>query len=314
MYKDIGFFDANRTGDLISRLNSDIQVINDTLGSNFSMCVRGIIFILAVIVILLVISPALTGVTFAGILPLCLFSAFYQRWMRTLQREIQKEKSTMNTIAEESFANIRTVKAFSNENEEIQKFAVGNKKSYNIGVKKTVYSALFALFTQLMLYGCMAAVVYVGSILYQAEKITIGEMSSFLFYMIQLTFQFGMVAHTFNNFASIVGATDKIVKIMETIPKVPQKGGQKIEGEIDGSIEFRNVEFMYPTKSDVKVLKGVSFTVDNKKNRVVALCGTSGCGKSSIISLLERFYDPIAGEILFNGRNIKELDLKWYHN
>ena len=95
---------------------------------------------------------------------------------------------------------------------------------------------------------------------------------------------------------------------------MPQKGGQKIEGEIDGSIEFRNVEFMYPTKPDVKVLKGVSFTVDNKKNRVVALCGTSGCGKSSVISLLERFYDPIAGEILFNGRNIKELDPKWYHN
>lgn len=220
----------------------------------------------------------------------------------------------MSTIAEESFSNIRTVKAFSNEDEEIQKFAMGNKKSYNIGVKKTVYSSLFALFTQLMLYGSMAAVVYVGSILYQDEKITIGEMSSFLFYMIQLTFQFGMVAHTFNNFASIVGATDKIVKIMETVPKVPQKGGQKIEGEIDGSIEFRNVEFMYPTKSDVKVLKGVSFTVDNKKNRVVALCGTSGCGKSSVISLLERFYDPIAGEILFNGRNIKELDPKWYHN
>ena len=178
------------------------------------MCVRGIIFILAVIVILLVISPTLTGVTFAGILPLCLFSAFYQRWMRALQREIQKEKSIMSTIAEESFSNIRTVKAFSNEDEEIQKFAVGNKKSYNISVKKTVYSALFALFTQLMLYGSMAAVVYVGSILYQDEKITIGEISSFLFYMIQLTFQFGMVAHTFNNFASIVGATDKIVKIM----------------------------------------------------------------------------------------------------
>jgi ATP-binding cassette subfamily B (MDR/TAP) protein 1 len=123
-----------------------------------------------------------------------------------------------------------------------------------------------------------------------------------------------MVAYTFGNFAAVVGASDKIVSIMQTIPKVNQKGGDKIEGEIDGSIEFRNVEFIYPTKTDVKVLKGVSFSVDNKKNRVVALCGTSGCGKSSVISLLERFYDPLAGEILFNGRNIKELDPKWYHN
>ena len=77
---------------------------------------------------------------------------------------------------------------------------------------------------------------------------------------------------------------------------------------------MRDVKFRYPTKDDVQVLKGVSFKVDNEKNRVVALCGTSGCGKSSIISLIERFYDPEEGEVLFNGRNIKDLDPKWYHN
>lgn len=78
---------------------------------------------------------------------------------------------------------------------------------------------------------------------------------------------------------------------------------------------MRDVKFHYPGKdADNPTLKGVSFTVDNQKNRVVALCGTSGCGKSSIISLLERFYDPTHGEVLFNGRNIKELDPKWYHS
>jgi len=94
---------------------------------------------------------------------------------------------------------------------------------------------------------------------------------------------------------------------------VNQKGGEKIEGEINGRIELRNVKFSYPGKADVQVLKGVSLSVDNDKNRVIALCGTSGCGKSSIISLIERFYDPSEGEVLFNGRNIKELDPKWYH-
>lgn len=74
------------------------------------------------------------------------------------------------------------------------------------------------------------------------------------------------------------------------------------------------MKFNYPGKADVQVLKGVSLTVDNVKNRVVALCGTSGCGKSSIISLIERFYDPTEGEVLFNGRDIRDLDPKWYHN
>lgn len=84
MYKDIAFFDANRTGDLISRLNSDVQVVQDTLGTSFSMLVRGLMFIITVIIILLIISLPLTGITFAGILPLALFSAIYSRWMRTL--------------------------------------------------------------------------------------------------------------------------------------------------------------------------------------------------------------------------------------
>ena len=82
---------------------------------------------------------------------------------------------------------------------------------------------------------------------------------------------------------------------------------------INGRLEFKNVKFQYPCKPGVHVLKGVSLSVDNETNRVVALCGTSGCGKSSIISLIERFYDPNEGEILFNGRNIKELDPRWLH-
>lgn len=102
---------------------------------------------------------------------------------------------------------------------------------------------------------------------------------------------------------------------MKYEPKINTTGGIKIDDEkVNGSIELRNVVFNYPSKPTVAVLRGVSLSVDNEKNRVVALCGTSGCGKSSIVSMIERFYDPQEGEILFNGVNIKELDPYWYHN
>ena len=89
----------------------------------------------------------------------------------------------------------------------------------------------------------------------------------------------------------------------------------KIEDEnnVEGNIVLKNVKFHYPTKPDVQVLKGVDIEIDNKKNRVVALCGTSGCGKSSIIAMIERFYDPTEGEVLFNGVNIRDIDPRWYH-
>lgn len=85
-------------------------------------------------------------------------------------------------------------------------------------------------------------------------------------------------------------------------------------GPIKGNLEFKNVKFRYPTKPEIRVLKGVSFSVDTEKNKVVALCGGSGCGKSSIIQLIERFYDPEEGEVIFNGTNVKDLDPTWYHN
>jgi ATP-binding cassette, subfamily B (MDR/TAP), member 1 len=90
-------------------------------------------------------------------------------------------------------------------------------------------------------------------------------------------------------------------------------GGEKPEGEVKGCITLKNVKFQYPAKNEVMVLKGVDIELDNDKNRVVALCGTSGCGKSSVIQLIERFYDPLEGQVLFNGKDIRELDPKWYH-
>jgi len=125
-----------------------------------------------------------------------------------------------------------------------------------------------------------------------------------------------MMANSFGNVMQLIGAADGICALMEYEPKVNTQGGDRIEREqIGGNIELEDVYFKYPSKPDVTVLKGVSFSVNADANkRVIALCGSSGCGKSSIISMLERFYDPDQGLIKFNGVNIKDLDPRWYHN
>ena len=114
--------------------------------------------------------------------------------------------------------------------------------------------------------------------------------------MIMLLFNFGMVAAVFGNVMSVFGASDKIAQIFFQESKINSTGGDIIpNNECRGVLELKDVHFSYPTKDDVEVLKGVSLKVDNQKNRVVALCGTSGCGKSSIIAMIERFYDPTSG-------------------
>ena len=299
----------------MSRLNSDIQVVQDTLGTNLSMFVRSFLFIVTVLILMLVISPPLTGMVFLGILPLTIFGNYYAKWMRKIQGTIQMSKAQMNTVAEESFSNVRTVKAFCSEDSEIAKFEVGNKVVYNSGTKKACAQAGLSFITSIILYGSMIGVVYVARLQKEEGDITVGAVASFMYYMLQLVFNFMMMSMVFGNVASIMGASDKICELMQYQPDIKSRGGDQISGEINGSLEVKDVKFHYPGKDAANpTLKGVSFTVDNQKNRVVALCGTSGCGKSSIISLLERFYDPTHGEVLFNGRNIKELDPKWYHS
>ena len=211
-----------------------------------------------VLILLLVISAPLTGVTFLGIIPLLVFAGFYGRWMRTLQKKIQDEKGVMNTTAEESFSNIRTVKAFSNEKEEANKFDRGNGVVFEFGRKKAIYQAIFGFMTQFLLYAAMATVIYTASQLNKHGKITVGEISTFMFYMLMLIFNFAMLGMVFGNVASTLGASDKIVELMEYKANINTEGGQKIQGEINGELEIRDVKFNYPSKSDVEVLKGLS--------------------------------------------------------
>ena len=129
--------------------------------------------------------------------------------------------------------------------------------------------------------------------------------------MIMLIFDFALLSMVFGNVMKTIGASEKIIQIMKYIPTVNSKGGIKIpEHDVVGEIELKNVSFTYPTKKEVEVCKNISLKIE--RNKVVALVGQSGCGKSSIISLIERFYDPAQGEVLFSGVNIKDLDPKWY--
>ena len=142
----------------------------------------------------------------------------------------------------------------------------------------------------------MTAIIYYAFILYERGEIEIGSIITFLFYLNMLLVNFNILAGVLGNVYSMLGASDKIVDIMQTKPKINTKGGDKIENvEVKGSIELKDLKFRYPSKPDVEVLKGVTIEVANDKKRVIALCGTSGCGKSSIIAMIERFYDPIEG-------------------
>jgi ATP-binding cassette subfamily B (MDR/TAP) protein 1 len=126
----------------------------------------------------------------------------------------------------------------------------------------------------------------------------------------QLLINFMILAGVLGSIMSVIGASTKIVEILEHAPSINTTGGDR-PSVSNGTVQINNVQFEYPSKKEVHVLKGVSINIE--KNKVVALVGHSGCGKSSIISMIERFYDPRMGSINYDGTDIKNLEPKWYH-
>jgi ATP-binding cassette subfamily B protein len=207
---------------------------------------------------------------------------------------------------------VRTVKAFSNEEEESKKFSVSNKKVYEEGKKRALYTGLQSSIVQVSLYLTLAFILLIAKQQYRVGKLKIGAISSFMLYIVSLIFQFWIMSYAFPTLMGVLGSSDRLVSIMNYEVTVRTDGKEDIE-DANGCLEVIDVKFKYPTKQDVLVLKGVSLATNIKTKRVVALCGSSGCGKSSIIQLIERFYDPTEGKILFNGRDIRELDTEIYH-
>ena len=278
------------------------------------MFVRASVFCIGVIVIMIFISPVLTAITMASIVPIILFAAIFSGQMRKLTQQQQEEKAKMTTVAEESFSNVRTVKAFSNEDEELNKFMEGNSAVFQLGRLKAIWNGFLQFTVRVYLYGALTAIIYFTAIFYKRGEISLGSISSFLFYLIMLLINVAMIAEVFRNIFSLIGASDKIMEIIQLKPAINTKGGDKMEQvEVKGSIEIKDLKFRYSSKQDVEVLKGITIEVSNDKKRVIALCGTSGCGKSSIIAMIERFYDPVEGQVLFNGIDIRTLDPRWYH-
>ena len=182
---------------------------------NVSEFARTTLFIIGALTILIVLSPILAGAVFSSILPIMFFGFFYGRKIRKLQKEIQEEKAKMTNVAEESYGNIRTVKAFSNEQAEIVKFEEFNNKVYDISKVKAIWGGFFIFTVMFMLFGAMAGIMYLSGILYQRGEINIGIITSFLFYMAMLLFNFARAASVFGEVMAILGASDKVVELIQ---------------------------------------------------------------------------------------------------
>lgn len=305
------FFSSKRVGELNSRVASDTSQIGETLTTTLAEFLRGISMVIGGITILAFTSIKLTLFIVAVIPPLILVTIIFGRFIRKYSKKVQDEVAASNTIVEETFAGIQTVKAFANEAWERNRYAKRVNAIVGIAVRGGYYRGAFASFITFGLFGAIALVIWFGAGMVHEGQLAGEKLNEFILYALFIGGSIGGLASVYAQLQKAIGATETIFNLMEETPEM-DINSENAESIDVSKVAFSKVNFSYPTRTDVQVLKSVSF--DLNRGRTLALVGRSGSGKSTIASLLMRFYAIENGIVTVNKKSLSEIDLKAWRN
>ena len=311
LHQDIAFYDRNKTGELMNRLASDTTVIQSAVTVNVSMGLRFAAQAVVGIMLIFLYSWKLSLVMLS-IVPLIAFAAVgYGRFVKRLSQNYQSALADASETAQQAFSSVRTVRSFAAEAKEGERYLACISRSYRLGAQKALaYGAFGGVIGTVGQYAVCLVLWYGGTLCIQGQ-IGPGQLTSFLLYTIFIAVALGGLSDLFGTLMTALGASERVFTLLDAQPSIRTEGGVRLdEPEFAGRLELEDVSFSYPSRPDVRVLDSVSLTVD--PGSVLALCGPSGSGKSSVIALLERFYDPDEGRILIDGVPLAQVDPAWW--
>ncbi|WP_455617912.1 ABC transporter ATP-binding protein [Eisenbergiella sp.] len=300
------YFDRTNTGELMSRVKDDIDRIWNAV-SYVSMLILEVVFHTAIVLFCmyslnwkLALIPTLAMLITGSI------AILEERRLGDIYEEISEENAALNTVAEENLAGVRTVKAFAREKFEIGKFLSHNNRYYELNMRQSKvfvkYYPYFSLITKLL----PLIVLLFGGSLVISGKLTIGSLSAFVEYSMNIVWPMEMLGWLSNDFSSAVGSYRKIRKIYDEKPSITEPEVPKMLPSVQGKVEFKNVSFH--KEDGHEILHDISFSV--RPGGTIGIMGATGAGKTSIIQLLQRLYDATDGSIYVDDVNIRELSLK----
>ena len=305
----MNFFSNRRVGELNSRISADLSQIQDTLTTTLAEMTRQLVLLIGGIAFLAIISIKLT-LSLLVVLPvLIVIAIFFGRFIRKLSRKAQDKLAESNTIVEETLQGIANVKAFVNEAFEAGRYSTNIREVANIAITGAKYRGLFASFIVFGLFGAIVAVVAYGCILVSHHELSVGELFKFALYAAFVGSAMGSFPEMYANVQRAVGASDRVLEILaeEGEDVSINDTENEIKQKISGEIAFEHVNFHYPSRTEIEVLKDVSFEAG--RGQRIALVGPSGSGKSTTAALILQFYHPQSGTILFDGKPASNFSL-----
>ncbi len=306
--QEVAFFDAQRTGDLTSRLSSDTASLQGLLSSHLSMALRNVVQVAGGLVLLVVTSLKLTAVMLAVVPAVAIGAVIYGRKIRALAKRYQDALADAGHVAEESLSAIRTVRSFAAEEAEARRYGAAIDTSFQLARSRMAAASVFMGAATAGVYAAIAVVLGYGGLLVSAGELTPGTLTAFLVYTLLIAMGLGTLADIWAEAMRSLGAAERVLDLSGRVAAMPISGG-RVLGQVEGRLAFEQVRFRYPARPEAEVLKGIDLTV--APGEVVALVGPSGAGKSTLGSLLVRLYDPEAGRVTLDGVDLRELDPAW---
>ncbi|XP_025923473.1 multidrug resistance protein 1-like [Apteryx rowi] len=310
MRQEIGWFDVSDVGELNTRLIDDVTKINEGIGDKIGLLVQSVTTFVTGFVVGLIKGWKLTLVILAVSPVLGLSAAIWAKVLSAFTDKEQAAYAKAGAVAEEVLSAVRTVIAFGGQEKEIKRYHKNLEDAKRIGIKKSITANISMGAAFLLIYASYALAFWYGTTLILADDYTIGKVLTVFFSVLIGAFSIGQTAPSIEAFANARGAAYAIFNIIDNEPQIDSysEAGYKPD-HVKGNLEFQNVCFNYPARPDVKVLKGLSLKVNC--GQTVALVGGSGCGKSTTVQLIQRFYDPKEGMITIDGQDIKTLNIRY---
>ncbi|XP_067262455.1 ATP-binding cassette sub-family B member 9 [Chanodichthys erythropterus] len=311
MHQDIGFFDANHTGDITSRLTSDTTQVSDLISQNVNLFLRSFVKAVGIFIFMFGMSWKLSVVTIMGFPYIAVVSKLYGEYYKKLTKDVQTALAQANKVAEETISAMRTVRSFANEDQEADSYYSKLQEMFILNKKQAVAYACFMWSSYISELALQVAILFYGGHLVVTNQMSGGTLISFVIYELELGEALESISSVYTGLMQGVGAAEKVFEYIDRKPK-HALDGQEAPETLQGQVEFKNVTFAYPTRPEMDILKNVSFSL--RPGQVTALVGPSGGGKSSCVCLLENFYAPQQGQVLVDGRPVNTYQHKYYHS
>lgn len=301
------FFAQTRTGEVLSRLNTDTTLVETLVGSTVSFGIRNAVMLLASSVALAITAPKL-ALMIAGLIVLMIVPvAFIGRWVRRLSRDAQDRIADISAVGDESINAIQTVQAFAQEDRERSRFAGIVEAAVQAAKRRIGASTLMIVLVILMTFGVITFVLWLGARAVLTETMSPGQLGQFVLYAAIAAGSTASLSEIWSQLQRAAGATERLAELLTLEPSIVTPEDPVSLPASPLSIRFERVSFSYPSRPTERVLDDLSFEI--AAGQTVAIVGPSGAGKSTILQLLLRFYDPDHGQINVGGVPLQRVDL-----